>query len=315
MSEHLHNQEDKPEIQLRWEFITPDQAQKYFDTNIDDNRSIRRKWVDTLKDLHLRGQFQITHQPIAFNQDGRLFDGQHRMLMVIEAKKPAWFLVARRIPLDVMLATDLGAKRKPNDQIIAMGGAIRPHTTHVSIARCMVSGTRVVPSPLAGTEEVMEFLSRHWDAIVFSLKYTHATGTKRGPVRAAIARAYYYLDHARLEEYMRVYCDMLANSPKDHAAVNFRLWCQKQENLHIVQGGTNDRVLLFRYAVASILAFFKGLQGKSLTPIPVDANPWRIPEDDDPRFSRRSSGHISKRGGRKDVETIERSDLASCLDM
>ncbi len=280
MRKQSHKENERPRMTARLEYVTPSMATKYLATNIEGNRRLRRKWGETLKHIHESGQFQVSHQAIAFNDDDQLFDGQHRLTMIVQTGKPVWLLVVRNVPKAAMMVTDMGSKRTPADQIAAMGWKHKPTSEHIAIARCMCNGTRDAHGTiLPATEEIVEFLGNHWEAIVFSMQHRVKGGCRAAPVRAAIARAYYHLQLERLEEYLVVFSTMLANSPRDHAAVNFRIWCEKPENRHIISGGASSRVTLYRYAAASILAFFKGHVGKSLTPVEPGFPLWPIPED------------------------------------
>jgi hypothetical protein len=61
------------------------------------------------------GTFHSTHQGIAFDTNGNLFDGQHRMMAVIQSGIPILTQVTRDVAIDAWHATDIGRKRTYSD--------------------------------------------------------------------------------------------------------------------------------------------------------------------------------------------------------
>lgn len=115
------------------ETITPIQAQKYLAKNLAHNRQIRPTWVKSLAKAILRGDWRLTHQPIAFDTSGNLFDGQHRLHAIIQANTAVQVLVVRGVDPGAFTATDIGAKRSVSDllQISKMEGATMSFLTRV----------------------------------------------------------------------------------------------------------------------------------------------------------------------------------------
>ncbi len=68
-------------------------------------------WVAQLAHYMKEGHFQLTHQGIAFNEDGELFDGQHRLLAVMKSGVPVQMVVTRGANSLAWTATDIGVKR------------------------------------------------------------------------------------------------------------------------------------------------------------------------------------------------------------
>ena len=98
------------------ETITPAQAKKYLQSNTE-NRTVRSQWVERLAAMITKGEWMLTHQGIAFSEDGRLVDGQHRLLAIIEANKPAQMMVAREIEKEAYRHIDGGAPRTLSDRL------------------------------------------------------------------------------------------------------------------------------------------------------------------------------------------------------
>lgn len=83
----------------RLERLTPKISREWLATNTN-NRDLRPSHVETLRSSFARGEYVTTHQGIAFDEDGVLLDGQHR-LHAIALMPDGWscnMLVTRGLP-------------------------------------------------------------------------------------------------------------------------------------------------------------------------------------------------------------------------
>ena len=96
------------------ETITPERAQAYLAQNVR-NRVINSRSVDALVRDIKAGSFYLTHQGIAFYDDGTLADGQHRLTAIVLAGRPVQMMVTRCLPHDTKIAIDYGEKRRFED--------------------------------------------------------------------------------------------------------------------------------------------------------------------------------------------------------
>ena len=95
------------------ERITPKMAREYLERNMPSNRRINREIVRRYARIMKCGGWELTHQGIAFDSNGTLIDGQHRLKAIIEADTPVDMLVTvgvEHTPGDA-LSIDVGAKR------------------------------------------------------------------------------------------------------------------------------------------------------------------------------------------------------------
>ena len=81
------------------ELVTPELAAKFLEKN-NVNREIRLFHVAEIADLINRDKWQLNHQGIAFNKDGYLLDGQHRLLAIIKAGKAVQIRITRNLDID-----------------------------------------------------------------------------------------------------------------------------------------------------------------------------------------------------------------------
>ena len=96
--------------------ITPKVALSMLDCNTI-NRPLRDGRVALLKDAYLRGEWRTTHQGIAFDKDGNLLDGQHRLTMISELPDgtEVQVLVTAGLPTDAFQVIDQGKARSIRD--------------------------------------------------------------------------------------------------------------------------------------------------------------------------------------------------------
>lgn len=94
--------------------VTPTMAQKWLNQNTD-NRRIRPRYVEKLAEMMKRGEFILTHQGIAIAPGGRLLDGQHRLLAVVESNATVTMLVNTDVGEETFAYTDTGERRSFSD--------------------------------------------------------------------------------------------------------------------------------------------------------------------------------------------------------
>jgi hypothetical protein len=90
--------------------VTPEMAQVWLQMN-SKNRPMRTRWVEELANTIKRGEFQLTHQGIAFDTDGVLLDGQHRLAAIFLADIAVEMMVTWGAPPETFQALDIGQKR------------------------------------------------------------------------------------------------------------------------------------------------------------------------------------------------------------
>jgi hypothetical protein len=100
----------KMEVQL----ITPEIAAEWLRYN-PSNRPLRRWWVKVLAARINQGEWRVTHQGIAFNADGDLCDGQHRLAAIVMAGIACYCAVFNGVDPKSFKAMDQGVKRTMAD--------------------------------------------------------------------------------------------------------------------------------------------------------------------------------------------------------
>ena len=94
--------------------VTPKMAHSWLKRN-PSNRPMRPAYVKAMAEAMKRGEWAVTHQPIALNGE-RLVDGQHRLSAVIESGLPSVKMsVAYDVDSKTFDAIDIGLKRSYAD--------------------------------------------------------------------------------------------------------------------------------------------------------------------------------------------------------
>lgn len=147
-------------LSLAIETITPERAQLYLEHN-GRNRPIRPSRVHELASSMLRGEWHLTHQGMAFDEDGVLLDGQHRLLAVIEAGVPVQMLVARQADAASFSVLDIGSRRMASDMLAIYGeknsGILSQALGWLFRREQHLLLTRARPTPL----QLLDVLARH----------------------------------------------------------------------------------------------------------------------------------------------------------
>lgn len=72
--------------------IGPKEAEELLAHNYDKNRNVRKMWVKALANMMKQGQFIAQNgDVIRVGHDGTLYDGQHRLMAVIESGTTQYF--------------------------------------------------------------------------------------------------------------------------------------------------------------------------------------------------------------------------------
>lgn len=109
-------------MRIAVETITPERARQILtDSEHVIQRAVSQKRVQRFAHAMREGQWMVTHQGIAFDPDGFLIDGQHRLWGVIASKRHVEMTVAYDVPRSTFVSIDTGSARTPAD-VVKMAG-------------------------------------------------------------------------------------------------------------------------------------------------------------------------------------------------
>ena len=100
--------------------VGPDLALKWLDKNTA-NRQVRPSRVKEYTKAMTDGRWHYTADPIRFDEDGRLIDGQHRLLAIVKSGTEQEMHVVRGLAREAQDAVDVGAARTASDALKVRG--------------------------------------------------------------------------------------------------------------------------------------------------------------------------------------------------
>ena len=101
--------------------ITPDMAKKILAHRNKNNRPIRYTHLEKLSEAIEKGEWKVTNQGIAFDADGNLIDGQHRLAAILQTRQTVKMMVATNMDAGIFDVVDTGSKRSTGDALDILG--------------------------------------------------------------------------------------------------------------------------------------------------------------------------------------------------
>ena len=183
-------------IKSKWILVSPNMARGWLaaadQRQTATSRNNRNRSAHTVsayaRDM-THHHWVITHQGIAFDVNGILIDGQHRLAAIVESCVPQVMLVTFGLPAEAKLSIDRGRIRAVADQLQIFGDA--DATLHaVAVCRALNALRAWTRRDELSTHEIAVVLDQYRDAIVMAERWT-SHKEKLGPrgYRAALVGA------------------------------------------------------------------------------------------------------------------------------
>jgi len=144
--------------------VTPTMAKSWLDKYNKRNRHIRDGAINNYANDMREGRWELTHQGIAFYDDGVLADGQHRLLAVIRANRNVEFMVTHGLPKKSGAVLDQHSKRQAHDAIAIGGLAEGTNRNIVAITRFLMSNMGTTTKPKS-VHDIACFIKKHFAAL------------------------------------------------------------------------------------------------------------------------------------------------------
>lgn len=121
-----------PDIITTTELIDSATAERYLEHNVRNRLLTKRAVLAYLSDMK-NGRWTFTGDPIKFDVDGNLLDGQHRLTAValLNTTEGIKFSVVRNLPTEAQMVMDLGKRRTTGDQLGLKGIRCANHVAAV----------------------------------------------------------------------------------------------------------------------------------------------------------------------------------------
>ena len=150
-------------ITAETKLITPEWAAEILQTKNSKNRKLRGWWAEALAAAIRRGEWITTHQGIAFDEDGNIIDGQHKLKAVVLAKIPIEMMVFHGVPRSAFSVLDIGTKRSYADTtgLSKKTAEVCRRAVHVTFGSSVASPQMVSKVADAGLADVHERLNSY----------------------------------------------------------------------------------------------------------------------------------------------------------
>lgn len=234
------------------QLITPDIAASYLKKNV--NRKLRQRHVDRLARDMESGEWRETHQAIAFNCDGSLKDGQHRLHAVVKSGVAVWFFVAHGLSDDAVMHIDTHATRSDVDAYQLMGDSVKNLT--VAVAKQMYAGpTRTYSPGMLSRDGLREFIRCHAEALHLGCSGGSKARVGQAAVRSVISRAYYHADPVQLRRFLALVLHGADEAYTTSEAAALKL---RDHLLTTSNGGSGYRQHAYQRTQSALSAYLEG---------------------------------------------------------
>jgi hypothetical protein len=197
--------------------ITPSLAEHFLSKNIN-NRNVSRSLVNKLTNDMMNGNWQSTHQGIAFYEDDILADGQHRLLAIVQSRSTIPMMVTYGLKRESALGIDYHRPRSIVDGIKIGGFSDWIDFKHIALINTIAEGRRLT------TVESIDWLTRMKDSVQFAT--THLTSKRylvNSSSQAAVALAHYNkVDEDLLNRFCKVFLTGIMEQKKDASIIRLR---------------------------------------------------------------------------------------------
>ena len=101
--------------------MTPQWASQLLGQTKQKNRKFKRRHLERLTSTIQSGNWYITAQGIALDNQNNILDGQHRLAAVVRAEKPIQIMLGRNLDPGIFNVVDTGCTRTAGDALDILG--------------------------------------------------------------------------------------------------------------------------------------------------------------------------------------------------
>ena len=182
------------------ELVTPAMASNYLKHNEHNPRkSTNRNQIEAYARDMAAGKWFANGEPIVFDANGDLKDGQHRLMAIVKANVPVYMFVIRGVDPEYT-TFDYGMLRRMSQEL----GVSRNVEV---IANLIVSNAYAIKKPSKGI--VRDYMIHHQEMINRAISLSQIGGTKSIGLKRDVYVAIYLMmrcgeDASEIEQFMRV---------------------------------------------------------------------------------------------------------------
>lgn len=184
----IHKLGDR-EVRVYFAKVTPTIAERLLDTVNTQNRSPNEEQIARLTAAMQSGEFQTTHQGIAFDKKGIGIDLQHRLTAIVRSSTTQTFMVSEGWDPAIRPKIDETHRRQLKDNLAIMGVTARPDLVAIVVNALQRYGKRnavKLTFEAAKTEIAKHKAGMNW------LAERAPNGRGRGATSGAVIAAFVY---------------------------------------------------------------------------------------------------------------------------
>lgn len=231
--------------------MTPEQAAKLLERN-ECNRRPKLPHVDELAWQIIHDAWQVNPQPVCVDINGRLIDGQHRLMAIIKAGKAATVTLAENVPAKSAEVIDYSTVPRSNGDVFVMHG-VKHGVRAAAALRAMAGAEMNGASVRISRAQLWSMYEQNRESLSWALD---VTGTHEGRKMACLFVAAIAYAHPVAKDDVERFADYVltgANIPEGSPALLFiRLLAASS------WGGGDHRAVMFKKALRAIHAYVTG---------------------------------------------------------
>lgn len=176
------------------EKITPQQAIIMLDNKIEQQRPVRKSWVDSLSNEMSLGAFKLSCDAIVLVKN-RLANGQHRLGAVVQSGLSQEFLIMRTDDEELYKVIDSGVKRRVSDVFSGITYAVQVSAA----ANMIVKYNKKYLTPLGSTRdtiarsEIIEFVKENSEELVNIAAFCKSQGMNHPILTTTLSSALIFI--------------------------------------------------------------------------------------------------------------------------
>lgn len=199
--------------------VTPSLAEHFLSKNIL-NRNISHSLVNKYATDMESGNWEFTHQGIAFYEDDTVADGQHRLLAIIKSRTTVPMMVTYGLKKESSLGIDIHRPRSIVDGIKIGGFSDWIDFKHVALINTIANkGKRRLTSV-----EIIAWLAKLEHSVKFAMTHlSHKRYLTNASSQAGVVLAHYNkIDEDLLSHFCKVFLSGISETKYDASVIKLR---------------------------------------------------------------------------------------------
>lgn len=176
--------------------VTPELARGWLKSNNIDNRSVRASAVEDYAAMIASGAWRQDGNTVAFDWNGRLINGQHRLMALVRADQGVTMLVALNCDPLGFATTDAGRNRNGRDVLSITDPDGKYHGELSSLARFIVQHERGSRRRSVSNEDTLRLFEEIGPEMVAACEMASSVYPFVRGSRLALAASYFFIRQA-----------------------------------------------------------------------------------------------------------------------